>query len=59
MTYQIKISFTFHYVSIKTASPSETTSPDGTFTFHYVSIKTAFLRRIHKVINLYIPLCLY
>ena len=32
--------FTFHYVSIKTISSTESVPETSLFTFHYVSIKT-------------------
>ena len=34
------VTFTFHYVSIKTENPGNIISIDVSFTFHYVSIKT-------------------
>ena len=53
------LEFTFHYVSIKTKECSIMGYSLLTFTFHYVSIKTMALEYPDRVVQIYIPLCIY
>ena len=51
--------FTFHYVSISTASIKNEGGAADKFTFHYVSISTYCPCKRRTPILIYIPLCIY
>ena len=53
------IQFTFHYVSISTASSAGPTIYNKKFTFHYVSISTTRTTDELSTDSIYIPLCIY
>ena len=46
----VKITFTFHHVSIKTGFPSSNTFALILFTFHHVSIKTQIFLKANQQI---------
>ena len=55
----LKCKFTFHYVSIKSRSGTESNVRAYEFTFHYVSIKSQIGTAPLHTPDIYIPLCIY
>ena len=53
------MTFTFHYVSISTATKNFGNISTSKFTFHHVSISTIRWRNDVYLIVIYIPLCIY